>query len=46
MILQEQLLGRLLIDSNTFFKTGSMITDYFFEGPLDKDILINIKLVY
>jgi len=44
MILQEQLLGRLLIDSNTFFKTGSMITDYFFEDPLDKDIFNKYKV--
>ena len=43
MIPQEQLLGRLLIDSNTFFKTGSMITDHFFTDLLDKDIFNKYK---
>ena len=43
MILQEQLLGRLLIDSNTYFKTGSMITDHFFTDLLDKDIFNKYK---
>ena len=43
MILEEQLLGRLLKDSKLFFNTGDMINDSFFNNYLDKEIFNTYK---
>ena len=43
MILEEQLLGRLLKDRKLFFNTGDMINDSFFNHYLDKEIFNTYK---
>jgi len=44
MNLQQQLLGRILNDTKIYFSTGEMITDLFFDNPIDKQIFNNFKL--
>jgi len=44
MNLQKQLLGRILNDSKIFFSSGEMITDSFFDNPVDKEIFNNFKI--